>query len=68
LEDFKMRPSVFEALRAWYRETYGMDMKDTNQLLRQETIERLEELAIPGEDLNDTILRVIIGNASTAKH
>jgi hypothetical protein len=46
--------------------TRGRPLAATGSVTDPEVIARLEALAMPGEDLNDTILRVLRGNASTA--
>ena len=62
----RIRPDVQRALHDYNMSTMGRPLNATGFVTDLEVIARLEALAMPGEDLNDTILRVLRGNASTA--
>lgn len=54
-----LRPDVIEAVREFNIRKYGRGVSNKPDITDQEVIERLEALAFPGEDLNDTILRTL---------
>ena len=68
ITSFKLRPDVSDALREFNMRTTGRGMEKRGVVDDPEVIERLVALAKPGEDLNDTILRVLQGNTSSQKH
>ena len=55
----KLRPEVSEALRQYNLEVNGRGMDVLGTVCDPEVIARLEALAMPNEDLNDTILRLL---------
>ena len=67
----KLRPDIIEALHEYSLKVVGLGMQKTSYVTDPAVIERLTKLALPNEDLNDTILRLIrILNktASIARH
>jgi hypothetical protein len=62
----KMRPDVQRALHEYNMSTTGRALDPRGIVDDPEVIARLERMAMPGEDLNDTILRLLRGNVSTA--
>ena len=62
----KIRSDVAQALHDYNMRTRGRPLAPTGFVTDPDVIARLEALAMPGEDLNDTILRVLRGNASAA--
>lgn len=59
MKSIKLRPEVMEALAEWNEKQTGRGVDATGEITDPEVIERLESLAFPGEDLNDTILRLL---------
>ncbi len=64
----KLREDVIDALRQYNLQTMGRGINARGYVTDPEVIRRLEGLAFPGEDLNDTILRVLDGRASGKIH
>jgi hypothetical protein len=62
----KIRSDVSAALHDYNMRTTGRALDPTGFVTDPEVIERLKLLAMPGEDLNDTILRLLRGTASSA--
>lgn len=61
-----LRPDVQAALREWNIRTVGRGMQATGRITDHEVIAELMRLALPNEDLNDTILRMLQGRSSQA--
>jgi hypothetical protein len=66
MRTIKIRADVAQALHDYNMSTRGRGLAPNGVVTDPEVIDRLEALAMPGEDLNDTILRVLRGNASSA--
>jgi hypothetical protein len=62
----RLRPDVQQALREYNLRTVGRDMNARGIVDDPEVITRLVRLAMPGEEINDTILRLLRGNVSVA--
>ncbi len=62
----KLRTDVSAALGEWNTQNCGRGMDKKGYVTDPEVIARLERLALPAEDLNDTILRVLRGGATWA--
>ena len=68
LTAIKIRPDVQEALHEYNMSKTGRGLDATGFVTDPEVIARLESLALPNEDLNDTILRCLRGSASSELH
>jgi hypothetical protein len=55
----KLRPDTIAALRRYNLKTVGREIDDSPEVTDPEVIERLIELSFPGEDIDDTILRLL---------
>ncbi len=66
MRTIKIRADVQQALHDFNMKTVGRGLAPTGFVTDPEVIDRLERMAMPGEDLNDTILRLLRGNVSTA--
>lgn len=64
MDSFTLRPEVLEALREWNQRTQGRGMIYKSVVDDPATIARLQKLAFTGEDLNDTLLRMLRGESS----
>ncbi len=62
----RIRPEVSAALGEWNMQQTGRGINATGYVTDPEVIARLVGLALPGEDFNDTIMRVLRGGVSTA--
>ena len=62
----RLRPDVQQALHDYNMRTVGRSLNATGFVTDPDIIARLEALSLQGEDLNDTILRILRGNVSTA--
>jgi hypothetical protein len=67
LPAIKLRPQTLAALREYNRQTCGRGVADL-AVSDPQVIAHFEAIAIPGEDLDDTILRVLRGAASDKVH
>lgn len=65
MRNITLRLDVQAALRDHNLRTTGRAMKATGIVSEPEVIARLERLAAPDEDLNDTIMRLLSGRASS---
>lgn len=54
-----LRPEVSAALGEWNERQVGRGVSNQGRVTDPEVLERLVNLAFPGEDLNDTILRLL---------
>jgi hypothetical protein len=69
VKSITLRPEVSAALGEWNRARYGRGVHSEGVITDPEAIERLERLSLPGEDLNDTIMRIIAsGGAGVMIH
>jgi hypothetical protein len=65
----KLKPATIEAIHDWWLRTHGETLTRSGDILQDpRVIERLFQFSIPGESVDDTILRVIRGGASRAIH
>lgn len=66
-EEIPLRPDVAAVLRQWWLEHSGHTLPmEGGSLTDPLAIEKLRVFALPDEDLNDTILRIIAGLSSSA--
>ena len=56
---FVLRPEVIEALKEWNEREVGRGVSGSGTVDDPEVLERLNALSFQGEDLNDTILRIL---------
>jgi hypothetical protein len=66
MRTIKIRADVQQALHDYDMRTKRRGLDATGIVTDPEVIERLDALAMPGADLNDTILRILRGSASSA--
>ena len=64
----KLRPDVMAAIREWNLSTKGRHTGGAGVISDPALINKLTNLSLPGEDINDTILRIINGTASLSHH
>jgi hypothetical protein len=55
---FKLTKEAAQALNDWNRENYGRGASGEAIITDPESIKRLQQLAMPGESLNDVIVRL----------